>query len=77
MVSLLFLDFDMYEPTRVALEHFLPRMPRGAVVAFDELDNPQWPGETSAMLEVMQKYRLKIQRLPFRSVYRLRTAGLI
>ena len=28
----------------------LPRMPRGAVVAFDELDNPMWPGETMAML---------------------------
>ena len=48
---MLFLDFDLYEPTRVALEHFLPRMPNGAVLAFDELDNPLWPGETLAMLE--------------------------
>jgi hypothetical protein len=65
VVSLLFLDFDLYEPTRIALEHFLPRMPRGAIVAFDELDNPLWPGETVAMLEVLEKYRLRIQRLPF------------
>src|SRR5262245_25220151 len=35
LVSLLYLDFDLYEPTKVALEQFLPRMPRGAVVAFD------------------------------------------
>lgn len=65
VVSLLFLDFDLYEPTRVALEHFLPRMPKGAIVAFDELDNPLWPGETLAMLEVLQQYRLRIERLPF------------
>ncbi len=40
LVSLLFMDFDLYEPTRVALEHFLPRMPRGAIVAFDEARQP-------------------------------------
>jgi hypothetical protein len=35
VVSLLFLDFDLYEPTVTALETFLPRMPRGAILAFD------------------------------------------
>jgi hypothetical protein len=65
VVSLLYLDFDLYEPTKVALEHFLPRMPRGAVVAFDELDNPLWPGETAAMLEYHSRYRFRIERLPF------------
>jgi hypothetical protein len=65
VVSLLFLDFDLYEPTRVALETFLPRMPKGAIVAFDELDNPLWPGETLAMLEVLDRYKLRIERLAF------------
>ena len=65
IVSLLFLDFDLYEPTKAALEHFLPRMPKGAIVAFDELDNPLWPGETLAMLEVLEQYKLRIERLPF------------
>lgn len=65
VVSLLFLDFDIYEPTRVALEHFLPRMPAGAILAFDELDNPLWPGETLAMLEVNSKRRLRIERVDF------------
>ena len=65
LVSLLFLDFDLYEPTRVALEHFLPRMPKGAILAFDELDNPLWPGETLAMLEQHSKYNFKIERLEF------------
>lgn len=65
VVSLLFMDFDLYEPTRIALEHFLPRMPKGAIVAFDELDNPMWPGETLAMLESHAKRPLKLERLQF------------
>lgn len=65
MVSLLYLDFDLYRPTRTALENFLPRMPSGAVIAFDELDNPLWPGETEACIELMAHHRLKIRRLPF------------
>ena len=63
LVSLLFLDFDLYEPTKIALETFLPRMPRGSIVAFDELDNPIWPGETMALLDCIAVNRLKIQRL--------------
>lgn len=65
LVSLLYLDFDLYEPTKVALEHFLPRMPKGAILAFDELDNPLWPGETLAMLEAHANRRLRIERLDF------------
>lgn len=65
VVSLLFMDFDLYEPTEVALEHFLPRMPKGAVIAFDELDNPLWPGETLAMLEVHAKRPLRLERMEF------------
>ncbi len=51
VVSLLYLDFDVYEPTMTALKTFLPRMPRGAVLAFDELNSPHWPGETLAVAE--------------------------
>ena len=65
VVSLLFMDFDLYEPTRVALEHFLPRMPKGSVLAFDELDNPAWPGETLAALETVGLSKLELRRLEF------------
>jgi len=63
LVSLLFLDFDLYEPTKLAIEAFVPRMPRGAVIAFDELDNPMWPGETLALLESIGIRHLQIRRL--------------
>ena len=26
-------------------------MPKGGILAFDELDNPQWPGETKAVMD--------------------------
>lgn len=65
VVALLYLDFDIYEPTKVAIETFLPRMPRGAVIAFDELNQRLWPGETLAVLETVGIRNLKIERLPF------------
>jgi len=65
VVSLLFLDLDLYEPTRTALEHVVPRMPKGAVIAFDELDNPIWPGETLAAVETIGLNRLEIKRFPW------------
>lgn len=63
LVSLLFVDCDLYEPTKAALRNFLPRMPKGAILAFDELDNPQWPGETLAMIEETADQRLALRRL--------------
>ena len=65
IVSLLHLDFDLYEPTKVALEYFLPRMPQGAVIIFDELNNQVWPGETVAVLETIGFHGLRIERFPF------------
>lgn len=65
LVSLLFLDCDLYEPTLAALKAFVPRMPAGALIVFDELDNPKWPGETLAMLEFAAGRPLKLQRLPW------------
>jgi hypothetical protein len=65
LISLLFLDFDLYEPTKVALEKFLPRMAKGAILAFDEINNPWWPGETQAMLELLDLRNYQINRFPF------------
>lgn len=63
LVSMLFLDMDLYESTLAALKAFVPRMPAGALIVFDELDNPKWPGETLAMLEHAAGRPLRLQRL--------------
>ena len=65
VVSLLFMDFDLHEPTTAALQSFVPRMPKGAIIAFDELDNPLWPGETLAVLETIGMNKLQLERLDF------------
>lgn len=66
VVSCLYLDFDIYAPTKAAIERLAPRMPRGAVLAFDELNEERFPGETVAALEVFGDLgRLRMQRLPF------------
>lgn len=64
LVSLLYLDFDLYEPTKAALEVFLPRMPRGALVCFDEANCAEFPGETEALLESFDLRRYSIRRFP-------------
>ncbi len=63
LVSLLFLDCDLFEPTKAALEAFVPRMPRGSILAFDELDSPWWPGETLALLETLGINNLRLERI--------------
>ena len=62
IVSLLFLDVDLYEPTKAAIEHFLPRMPKGSLLAFDQLDNPIWPGEARAVLDTVGIRNLGLKR---------------
>ena len=61
LVSLLFIDVDIYAPTREALKIFLPRMPKGAIIAFDELDNHKWPGETLAFLDSINCNKINLK----------------
>lgn len=66
LVSILFLDFDIYAPTKVALEHLLRRVPKGGIVAFDEINNAAWKGETVAMMEVLGSLNsYAVQKFPF------------
>lgn len=62
LVSLLYLDFDLYEPTKKALDLFLPRMCKGAVVCFDQSNCPNYPGETVALLESFDLKNYKLNR---------------
>lgn len=67
VVSLLYLDLDLYEPTKAAIEVFLPRMPKGSVIVFDELNAKIFPGETMAVMEQIGLRNLRIERFPFDS----------
>ena len=76
LVSLLFIDLDLYEPTKVAIENFLPRMPKGAIIAFDDLDNPMWPGETLALLETVGLKKSSIEAFGMGPIYKLWDPGV-
>lgn len=65
VVSLLWLDFDIYEPTLIALKQLVPRIPKGGIIAFDELNHEVWPGETIAVMEEIGINNLKVERFPF------------
>lgn len=66
VIALLFMDFDIYEPTKIALEHLLDRVPKGGIVVFDEINDPNWPGETLALIEKMGSLnKLEINKFEF------------
>lgn len=65
IVSLLYLDVNLYDPTKAAIEAFLPRMPKGSVIVFDELNDRGLPGETIALLETIDIKKLRIERFTY------------
>ncbi|MBM3299102.1 MAG: hypothetical protein FJY85_04015 [Deltaproteobacteria bacterium] len=64
LISLAIFDFDIYAPTKAALELVQPRLFKGSVLVFDELCDDIFPGETLALIETMGVRNLRIQRLP-------------
>jgi hypothetical protein len=64
IVALAFFDVDLYEPTRACLEAIRPYLTRGSVIAFDELNCPDFPGETLALREVLGLDNVRLERSP-------------
>lgn len=67
VVAMLILDTDLYASTKVALETFLPYMPKGAIVVLDEVAYRNFPGETAALRDVLDLNKIELKRLPFDS----------
>lgn len=65
IVSLAIFDMDLYSPTKSILEKILPRLTKGSVLAFDELNCEAFPGETRALDEVIGLNNLRLRRSPF------------
>ena len=70
LISLAYFDFDLYEPTKVCLEAILPYLSKGAVIAFDELNVKEWPGETKAFREILgNQYKVYHSRYRANAAY--------
>ena len=65
VISCLYLDFDIYTPTKLAIERFFSRIPKGGIVVFDELNEEAFPGETIAVMEALDLTKLRVRRFPF------------
>ena len=62
--SLAIFDFDIYEPTKAALEAVKPHLCKGSILVFDELCDDIFPGETIALQETLGLNNVRVQRLP-------------
>jgi hypothetical protein len=65
LISLLYLDLDLYKPTKLVLELLYDRIVPGGIIAFDELNNQKWPGETTAYLEFFKGRGGSLKKMHF------------
>ena len=65
VVSLLYLDFLLYKPTKIALETFVPRMPKGSLLVLNMINEKSWPGPTKALMESLDFTKLSFKRFSF------------
>lgn len=64
VIALAIFDMDIYVPTRDVLSQILPRLTKGSILVFDELNCPYFPGETQAVMEVLGLNNLRLRRHP-------------
>ncbi len=65
IVAMAYFDLALYEPTLKCLEAIRPHVVRGSVLAMDELNSPDFPGETIALKEVLGLDRYTLTRSRF------------
>ena len=65
IIRLLYLDFDLYKSTLVALKNFYELVPSGGIVVFDEIGNEKFVGETLAFKEFFTNKRIKLKKFEF------------
>lgn len=67
IIALAYFDLDLYAPTHKCLETIRDRLVKGSVVAFDELNDHDCPGETLALMETFGLKNIRLKRSPYTS----------
>lgn len=65
IISMAIFDMDIYQPTKDCLSKIIPRLTKGSLLVFDELNCDVFPGETLAVNEVLGLNNLRLQKSPF------------
>ena len=60
--ALCYFDLDVYTPTKEVIKAIKPRIGKGTILAFDELNDEDMPGETLAFLEEFNLNDLSVRR---------------
>jgi hypothetical protein len=66
--TLIFLDLDLYGPTKFVLENLIPFLRPGCVIAFDELGMRKFSGETRAFFDTEIAKMGELQKFDFAKV---------
>lgn len=62
IVAMAIFDMDIYHPTKVVLEKIIPRLTKGSLLVFDELNHGGFPGETRALDEVIKLSGVRLRK---------------
>jgi len=62
IIALTYFDMALYEPTKACLEAIMPHLIKGSVIAMDELNCPDYPGETIAVKEILGLRNFSIKK---------------
>ena len=65
IIAFAYFDFDLYEPTLQCLRLIKDHLVKGAVLGFDELNDPGFPGETLALKEAIGLNNVRLERNRF------------
>ena len=68
IIAFAYFDFDVYEPTKKCLELIKPYLTKGSIIGFDELNDPQFPGETVALKETLGLNNIAVKRSKYSGI---------
>ncbi len=64
IIAMAIFDMDIFKPTKMVLEAIKPRLMKGSILVFDEFNCDKFPGETQAVMEVLDLKALTFERHP-------------
>lgn len=67
IISMAYFDFDLYEPTLKCINLIKNRLVKGSILAFDEANDHDSPGETKAIMKTFGLNKVKLNRFRYGS----------
>ena len=62
LISLLYIDFDIFEPTKTALDVFASSVVKGGIIVFDQINYDKFRGESLAFKNYFKSNKYKLRK---------------